>query len=127
MPKLNPKRVSQKLQQVIDAWETLRPTKSFAGMTLEQFKTTVQPSLAARSQLSTLRTQATDSLVQRHQSDAASLEKSQMVVNAIKGDPAEGENGPLYAAMGYVPKSMKRSGLTRKGQTTPSVQTKGTN
>ena len=122
MPKSNPKRTAQRLQKVIDAWGTLRPAKSFAGLTLDQFKTQVQPSLADRDQLTTLRTQATDSLVQRHQSDAASLGLAQLVVNAVKGDMAEGEDGPLYAAMGFVPKSLKRSGLTRKGQTLPVAQ-----
>lgn len=123
MPTHNPKRVAEKLQKVLNAWETLRPAKQFAGMTLEQFKAKVQPSLATRDQLTNLRTQATDSLVQRHQSDDASQELAQLVVNAVKGDIEEGENGPLYAAMGYIPKSQKRSGLTRKGQTTPQVQT----
>jgi len=118
----NPKRTANKLQKVIDAWTTIRPTKSFAGMTLEQFKAQVQPSLAARDQLTTLQSQATDSRTQRRQSDSASLELAQLVVNSVKGDPAEGENGSLYAAMGYVPKSARRSGLTRKGQTTPPVQ-----
>ena len=123
MRKRNPKRTAQKLQSVIDAWTTLRPTKSFSGMTLEQFKTKVHPSLALRDQLVTLRTQAVDSLVQRHLTDDASMAAAQLVVNAVKGDPEEGEDGPLYAAMGYVPKSLKGSGLTRKGQTTPDKQT----
>ena len=70
----NPKRTANKLQQMIDAWTTIRPTKSFAGMTLEQFKAQVQPSLAARDQLTTLQSQTTDSRMQRRQSDAASLE-----------------------------------------------------
>ena len=119
----NPKRAANKLQKVVDAWQTIRPTKSFAGMTLEQFKAQVQPSLDARGQLTTLQSQTTDSRVQRRQSDGASLDLAQLVVNSVKGDPAEGENGSLYAAMGYVPKSARRSGLTRKGQTTPPVQT----
>ena len=123
MPTQSPKKVAAKLQQVIDAWTTIRPAKSFSGMTLEQFKAKVQPSLAARDQLTTLRTQSTDSRVQRHQSDDASLGLAQLVVNAVKGDAEEGEDGPLYAAMGYVTKSQRRSGLTRKGQTTPAVQT----
>jgi hypothetical protein len=95
----------------------------FAGMTLEQFQTQVQPSLAARDQLVTLRNQATDSRVQRHQSDSSSMDLAQLVVNSVKGDLEEGENGPLYAAMGYIPKSNRRSGLTRKGLTTPPVPT----
>ena len=122
MPTHNPKRVAEKLQKVMDAWETLRPAKQFAGMTLEQFKARVQPSVAARSQLTVLRNKATDSRLLRHQSDDASLGLAQLVVNAVKGDLEEGENSPLYAAMGYVPKSLKQSGLTRKGQTTPTVQ-----
>ena len=123
MAKKNPKRTVNKLQKLIDAWTTLRPTKSFGGMTLEQFKTQVQPSLTARDQLVTLRNQTTDNRTLRQQSDDTSLELAQLVVNSVKGDPAEGENGSLYAAMGYVPKSARRSGLTRKGQTTPPVQT----
>lgn len=119
----NPKKVAQKLQRVLDAWTTVRPTKSFGGMTLEQFKGKVKPSLDLRDQLVTLRTQATDSLVQRHQTDDASISAAQLVVNAVKGDPEEGEDGPLYAAMGYVPKSWKGSGLTRKGQTVPNQPT----
>jgi hypothetical protein len=123
----SPKKVAARLQKLIDGWTTLRPTKSFAGMTLDQFKAKVQPSLDTRSQLTTLRSQTTDSRLQRQQSDSASLEMEQLVVNAVKGDTEEGENGSLYAAMGYVPKSQRRSGLTRKGQTAAPVATPATN
>jgi hypothetical protein len=44
------KTVEQRLRNVIAGWETLRPTKSFAGMTLNQFKSKVQPSFEARLQ-----------------------------------------------------------------------------
>ena len=124
MPIQNPKRVANKLQNVISAWETLRPTKSFAGMTLAQFKAKVQPSLVVRENLSTLQSQAEEHRAQRHESDSASSELVQFVVNAVKGDPEEGETSGIYAAMGYVPKNQRRSGLTRKGLTaTPIVTT----
>ena len=90
MPTTSPKKVAVKLQTVVNAWGTLRPSKSFAGMTLEQFKAQVQPSLAARDQLVTLRSQTTDNRTQRHQSDDASLELAQLVVNSVKGDIEEG-------------------------------------
>lgn len=121
MPK-NPKEVASKLETLISAWETLQPTKSFAGMTLEQFKDRVQPSLQTRTQLSTLRDQATQSRTLRFQHDSSSHDLVNRVVNAIKGDPDEGDDGPLYAALGYVPKSQRRSGLTRKGLTTSPVE-----
>jgi hypothetical protein len=127
MPKQGPKKVAAKLQRLIDAWGTVRPAKTFAGMTLEQFKAKVQPSLTARDQLKNLRTQTTDSQVQRQHSDAASLEAVLLVVNAVKGDPDEGENGSLYTTMGYIPKNQRRSGLTRKGQTATPVATTATN
>jgi hypothetical protein len=123
MPTHNPKRVAAKLQKVIDAWSTLRPTKTLAGMTLEQFKAKVQPSQAARDQLVTVQSQAKDHRQIRYESDSASLELAQLVVNSVKGDPEEGESSGLYAAMGYVPKNERRSGLTRKGQATPPVTT----
>lgn len=123
MPTHNPKRVALKLQKVIDAWETLRPTKSFAGMSLDQFKTQVQPSLAARDQLVTVQSQAKDNRQLRQASDSTSLDLAQLVVNSVKGDPEEGESGGLYAAMGYVPKNQRRSGLTRKGSTPTPVAT----
>jgi hypothetical protein len=83
MAKKNPKRTVNKLQKLIDAWTTLRPTKSFGGMTLEQFKTQVQPSLTARDQLVTLRNQTTDNRTLRQQSDDTSLELAQLVVNSV--------------------------------------------
>jgi hypothetical protein len=122
--KNNPKKVAKKLQAMIDAWKKLRPTKQFAGMTVDQFETKVKPSLDARDQLADLRKQVTDSRLQRVDADAASMELAQFVANSVKGDPTEGENSGLYAEMGYVPASSKRSGLTRKSQTTtPAVQT----
>ncbi|NOT47066.1 MAG: hypothetical protein HOP17_04870 [Acidobacteria bacterium] len=33
---------------------------------------------------------------------------------AVAGDPAYGNDSPLYGAMGFVRKSEKKSGLTRK-------------
>ena len=115
------KYVAKKLQKVIDAWTTVRPDKSFAGMTLDQFKATIKPSLDLRDKDTTLRNGLKDVRTQRPLVDAGSMDNTLLVVNAVKGDPAEGENGSLYATMGYVPKYAKRSGLTRKGQTTTPV------
>ena len=71
--KKSPKQAAMKLQTIIDAWKKLRPAKQFAGMTVEQFAEKVKPSLDTRDQLSGLRRMATDSRLQRVNSDAASL------------------------------------------------------
>lgn len=42
------------MQRMINAWETLAPTKSFGGMTLAQCKTAAQPAVDAREQIENL-------------------------------------------------------------------------
>jgi hypothetical protein len=117
------KKTVEKLGQVITAWSTLAPTKTFGGYTLEQFKAKVKPSLDIREQIAVLESQMLDAITQRDDSDAVSNEAMLLVVNAVKGDPEHGENGALYSAMGYIRKSERQSGLARKAQseTTPPV------
>ncbi len=119
-----PKAIETRLQDVIHAWETLRPTKSFAGMTLPAFKSQLQSSFDARQRLAELDAETTAALALRDSVDAISNAAALLVVNAVKGDPQEGENGELYAAMGYVRKADRRSGLTRRLQSnSPSTTT----
>jgi len=118
---MNPTEKAQKIADVVSAWQTLRPAKVFAGMTLDEFKLKVKPSVDARNQIDTLENQMIAAQDQRDSADIESLKQVGFVVNAVKGDPAEGEDGELYEAMGYVRKSERKSGLTRKKNgTTPA-------
>ena len=119
----NPKDNGDKLAAVLKAWKDLRPTKSFAGMTLAQFTTKVQPSLDARVLIDTLNNQLTAAMDERDTADVESMKQLLLVVNAVKGDPAEGEDGELYDAMGYVRKSERASGKTNKTKPTPKPPT----
>lgn len=110
-----PKSTEKKLETMINVWETLRPTKSFAGLTLDEFKAKVKNSFDARNVITSLDSQMTAALTQREEADEESLKIAALIVNAIKGDPSEGEDGELYEALGYVRKSDRQSGLTRKG------------
>jgi hypothetical protein len=112
----NPQDSLNRISTISKAWETLRPTKSFAGLTLTQFKTKVQPSLDARASIATLEHQMTSALDKRDDADVASLDTIKLVVNAVRGDPAETANGDLYEAMGYVRDSERSSGLSRRKQ-----------
>lgn len=109
----SPKQNVEKIEKVAEAWETLRPTKSFAGYTLEQFKAAIKPSADARTLIGKLETQLTAAQNHRDDADLASLEIIKLVVNAVKGDPQEGDNGDLYETMGYKRASERSSGLTR--------------
>ena len=117
---MSPKQNEEKLQEVVSAWETLRPTKSFGGYTLAQFKDKIKPSLDARASISTLENQLLAAQNTRDDADKASLSALLLVVNAVKGDPEEGDNGELYEAMGYVRRSERSSGLHRGKQASPA-------
>jgi hypothetical protein len=116
-----PKDNSDKITDVLNAWTDLRPAKSFANMTLAQFTAKIQPSLDARDALNTLAEQTTAGFVTRDTADVESMKDVLLVVNAVKGDPTEGEDGELYAAMGYVRKSDRSTGKTNKSKPAPAT------
>ena len=115
----SPKQFGDDLQKVIDAWTTLAPDKTFGGMTLAQFKTKTKPSYDERATIKTLDDQLTAALNDRDDADKVSAAAIALTVNSVKGDPNFGEDSDLYEAMGYVRKSERKSGLSRKKKTPP--------
>lgn len=113
MPK-NPKGNIEKLERILTAWQTLANDKRFGGMTVDEFLTLVNASRTARMNIDTLEDQLTDALAIRDENDEIALAKAQLVVAGVLADPDEGANSALYEAMGYIKKSDRRSGLTRK-------------
>lgn len=114
----SPNITVEKLNKLVQAWQELAPDKTFGGMTLAEFKTKVQPSLDARASITDAATKMTDATTRRQMSDVDAQQLMQLVVNSIKGDPTVGDDSALYEAMGYVRKSERKSGLSRKGQRT---------
>jgi hypothetical protein len=112
----NPQTVADSTNTMLNAWTTLAPGASFGGMTLAQFKAKVQPSFDARTSIGGLEAQMTAALDNRDTADKVTSAMNQMVVNGVKGDPNYGDDSDLYDAMGYVRKSAKKSGLTKKSK-----------
>lgn len=110
----SPKDTEQKITQMLNAWETLAPAKSFGGMTFAQFKAVAAPSQQARQTLDDLDDQVKQTMVARDNADADFMQKAQLVVAGVLADPTEGDDSALYEAMGYTRKSARKSGLTRK-------------
>jgi hypothetical protein len=110
------REIAERLNQAVQAWQSLAPDATFSGMSLADFQGRVQESLNARQALRA----ATDQLIaaqnSRSDTDRRTMQALLMVVNAIKGDPAHGEDSSLYEACGYVRKSERKSGLSRRKQ-----------
>lgn len=115
----SPKNNLEKIQRMLNAWETLAPAKSFGGMTLAQFRAVAQPALDVRDQIDAIEDQLTKAINDRQEADDVFLEKAQLVVNGVLADPTEGPNSSLYEAFGYTPKRERKSGLTRKSSKQP--------
>ena len=106
-------KAQKRINQTLEVWENLRPKKSFAGMTLAQFKAILKPSLDSRAEITNLRNQLKGTIRDRIAADIQSVDACFRVVNAVRADVDEGENGAVYKALGYVTKSDRRSGLHR--------------
>lgn len=120
MTRLNPRSIEEKYTRFLAAWEDLAPDKSFGGMTLAQFRARIKPSQDNRIAVTAAENAVIKAIQDRDHSDAASQEAMELVVNGVRADPSVGgDDGALYKALGYVPQSEKKSGLTRKKKETP--------
>lgn len=107
-----------KIQKILAAWKALRANKAFAGLTLDQFIQAIMPCETTRATIARLENEQTAAQNQRDEADAAGMALALRVVSAVKADIEEGEDGELYEAMGYVRKSERKSGLSRKAKAT---------
>jgi len=110
----SPKVNEEKMLRIQNAWKTLAPDKSFGGMTLAEFITQVNKSLAPRQRLIELEDEILQEQATRDEEDEATMNKIELIVAGVIADPTEGSDSALYEAMGYVRKSERKSGLTRK-------------
>lgn len=110
----SPKENEEKMLKILRAWRTLAPTKKFGGLTVAQFETQVNKSLAPRTRLEQIEDEKLQQIALRESEDAATMRDAQFVVNGVLADSEFGDDSALYEAFGYVRKSDKKSGLTRK-------------
>jgi hypothetical protein len=96
------------------AWKQLAPTAVFAGKTLEDIESALQ-ALAESNEDLKIRDQARSAAIKRRDEKLQDLiDLTRTVVKGVQGHPEHGEDSPLYRAMGFVPFSERRSGLTRR-------------
>lgn len=110
----NPKKNEEKMRKLQKAWEDHAKDVSFAGMTRAQFEAATARPLDSRARLADLLDQTEAEINVRDNEDETWLPIGQMVVNAVLGHPDYGPDSPIIEAMGYVRKSERKSGLTRK-------------
>lgn len=125
----NNTKINSRANAVATAWANLAKDDSFAGLTLQQFTQMVDAVDGHQTDMNNLMAQYTGATKERDDLHVALNETTLAVVDAVKADLAKhGPDSPLYKTMGYVPKSERASGLSRKATVTvnPGATTTGT-
>jgi hypothetical protein len=114
MPTIS-KTIVFRIESFRAAWRELAPEAIFAGMSLAQFEEAVAPPLELRRNILALDKQLNGLRTEKSKVDETANELLELVVNSVRGTPEFGADSALYRAFGYVRKSERKSGLTRKG------------
>jgi hypothetical protein len=118
--------IERKVDQTLRAWESNCPEQPFAEMTLAQYRQELQSYFDAKAKFAAADTTWETTRQERNTVYLKALELTKGVANSVKGHPKFGENSAVYAAMGYVPRNERSSGLTRKRDSeTPKAPTDG--
>lgn len=110
MGKYSEAKVSQRRDQFLIAWEQFAPDAKFAEMTLSEFRTKSEEPLRVRNSIKESKTKLRGLTLERDQSDEVMNNDLVLIAHGIRGDKAFGEDCPFYRALGFVPKSERRSG-----------------
>jgi hypothetical protein len=106
--------IVDKIKVIRAAWRDIAPEATFGGMTLEKYETATEAALNLRAEMADLRTKLRGMKASQADVDQVANDLNDLVVNSVKGTPGFGQDCPLYSAFGYVRKSERKSGLTRK-------------
>jgi hypothetical protein len=81
---------------------------------VEQGTALIQPCRDVRSEIAEAELRVQSGNARRATVDQDFEKVLQRVINAVKADPEEGDDGDLYEAMGFVRRSVRSTGLTRR-------------
>lgn len=114
MPEVNVKEIREKVNVMNDAWFEGAKDATFSGTTQTAFQTAVEAAAAKDAAIADARAQLNIMIDERDDDYAALDQLRSRIGQAVAGDPNFGNDSPLYGAMGFVRKSDRASGLTRK-------------
>lgn len=110
-----------KAQTIDAAWTQLATAVDFGGVDRETgFEVSIQNAIDAEAALAESRAAVVDKQGDRDAKVQILQAQTNLVVNGVKGDAAYGDDSDLYEAMGFVPKSKRKSGLTQKTPPAPA-------
>lgn len=117
MANVDNKRVREQCNVMDDAWREGAKTVVFNGIAQGDFQSEIEAAFAADQEIEDIEAQLKLKREARDDMWKALDQKRSKIGQGVAGDPNYGDDSPLYGAMGFVRKSEKKSGLTRKKKT----------
>ena len=114
MARVDIKDVRQKCNVMNDAWFEGAKAVEFNGITQATFLADIDAAAAADGEIGDLEAELKMKREVRDDLYLSLNDKRSKVGLGVAGSAAYGNDSPLYGAMGFVRKSEKKSGLTRK-------------
>ena len=113
------RRPARKAEDFHLAWKELAPEQNFGGKSVADLEAAIGLLEDAAGVLKLQEVKRSAAVKVRNEQESALGVILLAVAHGVRGDPAYGEDSPLYRAMGFVPKSERNSGLTRRGSAPP--------
>lgn len=114
MARVNIKDIMKRVLKMVDAWRQGAPSAKFMNVTQAEFQADYDAVAADLQEIADLEATVKMKKVAVAAKAADLQKKSVRVREGVEGDPNYGSDSPLYAAMGFVIDSLRKSGLTRK-------------
>ena len=118
----SPKKVEETMQRALDAWSDLAPDKKFGNKSLADFQAQCEKSMAPRRKLTELTNEEKRQIAIRETEDKATMQMFEKIVAGIISDDDFGNDSAIYEAFGFVRKSDRKSGNTRRRTSTTEIQ-----
>lgn len=118
MAKVNNSKVKEQCNTMNDAWFEAAKDTSFNGIEQPDFQAAIEAAAADDAAIADLEAEIKMKRDIRDDKYKALDQQRSKVGQGVAGNPTYGNDSPLYGAMGFVRKSERASGLTRKKKPT---------
>jgi hypothetical protein len=112
------RQLGRKAEDFRIAWKHQAPQATFGGKTLADFEADISALDSAVEEFNIATSNRSAALRARDGKKEELNRTLRSVMRGVQADPNHGENSPLYRAMGFVPLSERKSGLSRKSADT---------
>jgi hypothetical protein len=109
-----PKKNEKIIERAVNALRDYAPDVKFKGKGLAELDPQAELCFGSRRHLLELDHETSEEVINREAQDAKALAIIDEIVDGVIGHPDFGDDSPLYEALGFVRKSRRKSGLTRK-------------